>query len=84
VLAQQVQLFNSATRGGIVLRTAAHQGDFSDTAFYQKISGLVKRRNAYGSGSVSEKILEHLLDTSVKVAAGTPPVRIDPHWFQWI
>lgn len=81
---QQVQLFNTATRGGIVLQTGNHQGDYSDQAIWAKISGLVRRRNAYGSGTVPEKELEHLIDTTVKVAAGTPPVRIDPGMLKWI
>lgn len=84
VLAQQIELFNGATEGAIQLSPASMQGDYSDVAFFAKISGLVRRRNAYGSGSVSEKTLEHLVDTMVKVAAGTPPVRIDPGQFRWI
>lgn len=84
VLAQQIELFNAATEGAITLAPAAVQGDFSDVAFWQKISGLVRRRNAYGSGAVGEKVLEHLVDTMVKVAAGTPPVRLDPGQFKWI
>lgn len=81
---QQVQLFNAATRGGLIMQTGNHQGDYSDEAIWAKISGLVRRRNAYGSGAVTEKVLEHLVDTSVKVAAGTPPVRIDPGMMKWI
>lgn len=81
---QQIGLFNAATRGGVVLQSGNHQGDYSDEAMWAKISGLVRRRNAYGSGAVSEKVLEHLVDTSVKVAAGTPPVRIDPGMMKWI
>ena len=81
---QQVQLFNTATRGGLVLQSGNHQGDYSDEAMWAKISGLVRRRNAYGSGAVAEKVLEHLTETSVKVAAGTPPVRIDPGMMKWI
>lgn len=84
VLRQRIDLFNAATGGAITLRSAAHQGDFSDVAFFAKISGLVRRRNAYGSGSVAEKKLAHLVDTMVKVAAGTPPVRLDPGQFKWI
>ena len=84
VLRQRIDLFNAATGGAITLRSAAHQGDFSDVAFFAKISGLVRRRNAYGSGSVGEKKLAHLVDTMVKVAAGTPPVRLDPGQFKWI
>lgn len=81
---QQVQLFNAATRGGLIMQTGNHQGDYSDEAIWAKISGLVRRRNAYGSGAVTEKVLEHLVDTSVKVAAGTQPVRIDPGMLKWI
>ena len=81
---QQIGLFNGATRGGLVLQSGNHQGDYSDEAMWAKISGLVRRRNAYGSGTVAEKVLEHLTETSVKVAAGTPPVRIDPGMMKWI
>lgn len=84
VLAQQVELFNAATNNAVTLAPAAVQGDFSDVAFWQKISGLVRRRNAYGTGDVAEKVMEHLVDTMVKIAAGTPPVRIDPGMFNWI
>jgi hypothetical protein len=84
-LRQQVDLFNAATGGAIMLQSAAHQGDFSDVAFFAKVTGgLVRRRNAYGSGTVAEKVLKHLVDTSVKVAAGTPPVRLDRGQFRWI
>ena len=84
-LRQQVDLFNAATGGAIMLQSAAHQGDFSDVAFFAKVTGgLVRRRNAYGAGTVAEKVLKHLVDTSVKVAAGTPPVRLDPGQFRWI
>lgn len=84
LLAQQIQLFNTASQGTIVLRGSANKGDFSDETFYQRIVGLVRRRDAYGSGAVSSKSLVELLKSSVKVAAGTPPVNIDPGWWNWI
>lgn len=83
-IAQQIALFNSATRGGIVLRSAAHSGDYNEEAFFKRISGLVRRRNAYGSGAVTSDKLEHLLNRSVKVAAGIKPMDIDPGQFKWI
>lgn len=86
VLRQQIELFNAATRGAIVLRSSAHQGDFSELAFFKKISGLVRRRDAYDSTptAVDAVDIEHLLDVSVKVAAGTPPVNIPPSQYRWI
>lgn len=84
VLMQQIELFNAASRNTIVLTTKANQGDYKDEAFWKKVNGLVRRRNAYGSGAVTPVTLEHLLDTSVKVAAGTPPVQMPPSQFRWI
>jgi hypothetical protein len=84
LLSYNVQLFNQATRGGLVLRAGNNQGDFSDVALYSRIPGLIRRRDAYGSGDVAAKQLAMLQSTSVKVAAGTPPVDITPHYWQWI
>jgi hypothetical protein len=85
VLQQQIDLFNAATGGALVLSSAANTGDYSQTAFFAKIAGgTVRRRNAYGSGAVGEKTLSQLEDVSVKVAAGTPPIRIDKGQFTWI
>ncbi len=84
LLAQNIALFNDGTRGGLILTDAANQGDYSDTALYSRISGLVRRRDAYGTGSVSPVDINMLLATSVKVAAGTAPVNIDPHFWSWI
>ncbi len=81
---QQIDKFNDATRGGIVLTSAAHQGDFSTTAIWAKIQGLVRRRNSYGSGAQGLKKLDMLVNTSVKVAAGTPPIEINPGMMKWI
>lgn len=81
---QQVALFNTASQGGIVLRTANNQGDFNDKAHWKKITGLVRRRDAYGTGAVTAVALAQLLETSVKVAAGTPPVEIPPSMMRWI
>lgn len=82
---QQVELFNASTAGAITLSSGANQGDFNESAFFAKIAGgTVRRRDAYGSGAVAEKVMRHLTDVSVKVAAGTPPVRLDPGQFRWI
>jgi len=84
ILDQEIDKFNAASQGTIVLENAAHLGDYSDMVSYKKLSGLVKRRNAYGSGAQTALDLEQLLDTMVKIAAGTKPVNIDPGQFRWI
>ena len=85
VLQQQIEMFNASTRGCITLQSSAHQGDYDQKAFFKKISGLVKRRDAHESAGLSGTAkIEHLVETSVKVAAGTPKVVIPPSQFTWI
>lgn len=83
-LRQQIQLFNANSNGAIMLRQEANQGDFSDVAFFGKVDGLIRRRNPYNEGTVAEKTMRHIVDTMVKIGTGTPPVRIDKAWFDWI
>jgi hypothetical protein len=84
IVDQQIDLFNAASNGCIVLRPMAHSGDYNEAAFFKYLSGLVRRRDAYGSGSVTAIKLEHLIETSVKVAAGTAPVEYEPQQFLYI
>lgn len=83
-LQQQVDKFNAASAGAIVLVVKRNDGDFSDVSFWKRMENLVRRRNAYGAGAVTALDLEQLADTSVKVAAGTPPVNIPPSRMKWI
>lgn len=82
--AQEIEKFNQASDGTIVLMAGANQGDYSDKTLYQYLSGIVRRRNAYGTGSVSSKKLLQLLDTMVKVAAGTAPIEWTRSQYSWI
>jgi len=84
MIAHNIDLFNAASLGGIVLQGGAHQGDFNSKALYARIPDLVRRRDAYGVGSLTAKDITTLLDVSVKVAGGTNPVNIDPGLWQWI
>lgn len=86
LVAQQVDKFNAASNGMITLITGAqNQGDFTKSAMYKKISGLVRRRDPYDrSSTVTAKDIEHLLKVSAKVASGTPPVNVDPDTLAWI
>lgn len=84
VLQENVELFNAASDGAIRLASVPVSGDYSEEAFYAAVSGLVRRRNPYGDGAVAEKVMAQRTDVMVKVAAGTPPIRIDPAWYAWI
>lgn len=85
LVAQQLALFNAATRGAIILRQATdNDGDFSDSTFWQLLSGAIRRRDPYSMGDVAGIDLQMLVDTMVKVAGGTPPINIPPVMFDWI
>lgn len=81
---QQADLFNAASQGVITLVPSAHEGDYGDETFWQNISGLVRTRNAYGSGSVAAVPLTQATMTHVKVAGGTPPILFEPQQLSWI
>lgn len=83
-LAYLVELFNTASRGGLILTSGSNIGDFADKTNWAIQPNLVRRRNAYATGAVSAVAFSQLQETSVKVDAGTPPVQIDKHWFERI
>lgn len=84
LLDYNIDLFNQATRGGLILMSSAHMGDYSDMAMWALTADLVRRRDMYAQTAVAEKTLAQIMETSVKVASGTYPVRIDPSMMRWI
>jgi len=81
---QLVELFNGASRGTLILIPAGHEGDYSSESFWQAIPGLVRRRNAYGTGAVPAVPLTQGVHTTVKVAGGTPPISFTKTQFRWM
>lgn len=80
-----INLFNQASQGTIRLQPSAHQGDYSDEVFWKKVAGgTVRRRNAYGSGAIAQKRMTQGVETSVKIAAGTPEMLFQPSDLTWI
>ena len=85
ILAENTDLFGIATKNTIALRQSSSMGDFSEAAFFAKVSGgLVKFRDAYGSGSNTTKNLAHKNERTVKVGAGTYTIDLSPSQFKWI
>lgn len=83
-VAQDVEKFNQASAGAIQLISNPFQGDFDMEASFKQIEGLVRRRNAYGNGTIAAKRLTQILDVAVKVAAGTPPIQYEKQQYLWI
>jgi hypothetical protein len=84
VLDQQVELFNTASSGTIRLTSAANKGDYDESSMFAKVANLVRRRNPYADTAVTATTLSTIKEISVKVAAGSKPVRMDAAWYQWI
>ena len=77
---EKVQLFNEASGGTIKLISgAANPGDVAEEAYYEYLGGLVRDRDHTDRAStVAALDLNHLIDISVKISKGTPPVNIPP------
>lgn len=85
MLSYNTQLFNAATKGGLVLRTGpAIPGDYEKMTFFNRLSGLVRDRDITSDATVSAIDFNTSDISRVKYAKGTPPVRIDDHRWQWI
>jgi len=82
-LAQETDLFNTATQGALVMVTASNIGDYMEKSSYALIADLVGNRDAYGTGSLTAVDLAQLLNVAVKVAGGSKPVQYTGTSFDW-
>ena len=57
-VAQDIEKFNEASQGAIQLINEPFGGDFNIEASFKANAGIVRRRNAYGTGTVAAKRLE--------------------------
>lgn len=84
VVMQNVELFNQASHGTIVMVDGYNQGDVDHETFFKEIPSLVKRRDVYDDSDVAAKDLTQGDLISVKVAGGTYPINIPPSQFTWM
>lgn len=84
IIQQEVDKFNAASNGTMILVPKANVGDFDIKSSFGQLANLIRERNPYGSGAVTEEQLAHLIEASVKCARGTPPVRMDQQMFTYI
>lgn len=83
--AQNVALFNQFAQNALVLEAAqGAEGDVEHVASFKRITNLVRRRDPTSTSAVSAVSLESLVETMVRVGAGTPPIDLSPDQFKWI
>ena len=78
LVAQEVDKFNAASGGALVLGSADHIGDYIEKTSWQLIGQLAQRRNAYGTGSLTATQMGQLLDRMVKVDGRVGPIEVTP------
>jgi hypothetical protein len=81
---QQIDAFNQASRGAILLRSARNVGDYMDEAFYNAFSTQSRRRDPNATGAVAAQDLAQSTMTKVKVGGANGPFAFDPGQFTWL
>lgn len=84
MLDQQIDVFNGASRGTIVLTPSANKGSFTETALFANIGNIIRNRNPFEDKAIDSTSLKNVLDVSVKIGSGTPEIRLDQSEFDWI
>lgn len=84
-LGQQVEKFNAASNGAIVLTSMNFEGDFFERSFYSALHSAKRRVDRYAANnSVSSTALAQLKESAVKVAGGFGPISFEPAQMTWI
>ncbi|RUR38545.1 major capsid protein [Vreelandella populi] len=84
-LAQEVEKFNEASGGAILLTTDGFDGNFLQTSFYQSLVAARRRVGRFGpNNEVASVDLTQLEHNTVKVAGGFGPVRYEPSQMTWL
>ena len=71
---QQVNLFNQASNGAIVMAMAGFSGDFHERSQFENLASLVGNRDASSTTAATEHAITELLKIDVKVGLGTPNI----------
>ena len=84
-LGQQIDKFNAASNGAVVLTSMNFEGDFFERSFYSALHSAKRRVDRYAAnGSVSSTPLAQLRESAVKVAGGFGPISFEPAQMTWI
>jgi len=84
-LAQDVEKFNAASGGAIVLTSEGFEGDYRYENFWQSIVTAQRRVDRYASNAAaSNTSLAQLQEIGVKVAGGFGPILFEPGQMTWM
>lgn len=84
-IGQQIDKFNAASNGAIVLTSMNFEGDFFERSFYSALHSAKRRVDRYASnGSVSSTPLAQMRESAVKVAGGFGPISFEPAQMSWL
>ena len=77
VIEANLNLFNTASNGAILMGAADFLGDWLERTFWAA-QQLVRRRNAYGTGKLTPTELAQALERAIKIDGGTLPLKVTP------
>lgn len=85
LLAQNINLFNAASGGAIVLDTMSWRGDYTKESFFNVLAGAQRRVDRYAAnGNQGSTALSQSEMVGVKVAGGFGPVLFEPGQLTWL
>lgn len=84
-LAQQVEKFNAASAGAIVLTNQGFEGDYRFENFFASLHAAQRRVDRYGTNTAASPTnLAQLQEIGVKVAGGFGPIAWEPSQLSWV
>ena len=82
---QEIQKFNAASNGAIVLQAAGFDGDFFRESFYNALHSAQRRVDRYAAQAAAAATdLTQSQQSMVKVAGGFGPIRYEPSQMSWL
>lgn len=82
---QEIQKFNAASNGAIVLQPAGFDGDFFRESFYTALHSAQRRVDRYAAQAAAAATdLTQAQQSMVKVAGGFGPIRYEPSQMTWL
>ncbi len=85
LVAQEVEKFNAASNGAIMLSTEGFTGNFKQESFFQTLAAAQRRVDRFAAQAAAAATdLTEAQHSMVKVAGGFGPVRYEPSQMTWL